>query len=156
MKTAVMRAEAVPLEAPKGRRKQSTDCTDYTERPQTASSRQALAEPNVAGLAGTPHPGRQKWQNRPIHEPSDAVEPRGGSRPPGAMDAGKRKRARLKSEILDSSTMLSLLNSYRARRSRSTFGNAARARVHGLDAPTPSGWSLLTTSYVASVGCYTV
>ena len=44
----------------------------------------------------------------------------GGSRPPGAMDAGKRKRPRLKSETLDSSTMLSLLNGYRARRSRST------------------------------------
>ena len=62
MKTAVMRAEAVPPEAPKGHRKQSTDCT---EGPGAASSRQALAEPIVAGLAGTPHPGRRKWQNRP-------------------------------------------------------------------------------------------
>ena len=62
MKTAVMRAEAVPPEAPKGSRKQSMDCA---ETPQTASGRQTLAEPIMAGLAGTPHPGRRKWQNRP-------------------------------------------------------------------------------------------
>ena len=36
------------------------------------------------------------------------------------MDAAKRKRPRLNSEMLVSSPMLSLLNSYRARRSRST------------------------------------
>jgi len=117
MKTAVMRAEAAPPDAPKGSRKPSTDgmarrsrnprrwgetpsslllgrvelskcggstesrptdhkssrparplrhCNvDCAETPPTASSRQALAEPIIAALAGAPHPGRRKWQNCP-------------------------------------------------------------------------------------------
>ena len=65
MKTDVMQAEAAPPEAPKGNRKQSTDCTDYTERTRAASNCRTWVERIVAGLAGTPHPGRRKWQNRP-------------------------------------------------------------------------------------------
>ena len=65
MKTAVMRAEAVPPEAPKGNRKQSADCMECAETRPTASSRQALAEPIVAGLACTSHPGRREWRIHP-------------------------------------------------------------------------------------------
>ena len=64
MKTAVMPAEAVPPEAPKSNRNQSTDCAETRK---TVSSHQALAEPIMAGLAGTPHPCPQKWQNRPCY-----------------------------------------------------------------------------------------
>ncbi len=39
--------------------------TDCTERPKAASSRQARMERIMAGLAGTPQPGRRMWQNRP-------------------------------------------------------------------------------------------
>ena len=65
MKAAVMPAEAGPPEAPKGNRNQSAECMDCAETRKTASRRQALAEPVVAGPAGAPHPGRRKWQNRP-------------------------------------------------------------------------------------------
>ena len=76
MKTAVMRAEAVPPETPKGSRKQSTDCTDCTDCTETskmASSRQTWVERVVAGLAGTLHPGRQKWRNGRPHGRRRAV-----------------------------------------------------------------------------------
>jgi hypothetical protein len=65
MKTAVMRAEGVPPEAPDGNRNQSTDSTDCTERLKAASSRRTLVKKVAASLAGTPHPGRRKWRNRP-------------------------------------------------------------------------------------------
>ena len=35
------------------------------ERPEAASSRRTRVKQIVAGLAGTPHPGRRKWRNRP-------------------------------------------------------------------------------------------
>ena len=58
-----------------------------------------------------------------IHEFPDAVEPRGGSRPRGAIAAGGKKEPRLKNEMPVLRTMLSLLSGNRARRSRSTFGH---------------------------------
>ena len=64
MKPAVMQAEAVPSETPKGNRKQATDCT---ETPPMASSRRTWVERIVAGLAGTSHPGRRKWRKGPPH-----------------------------------------------------------------------------------------
>ena len=75
MKTDVMQAEAAPPEAPKGNRKQSTDCTDYTERTRAASNCRTWVERIVAGLAGTPHPGRRMWRNRP---PRGRREPAAG------------------------------------------------------------------------------
>ena len=58
-----------------------------------------------------------------IREFLEAVEPRGGSRPPGAIAAGGRKGPRLKSEMPVSRAVRSFLNRHRARRSRSTFGH---------------------------------
>jgi len=62
MKTAAIPARGVPPEVPKGSRIQSTDCT---ERPRAAANREAVVELIVAGPAGTPHPGRREWRNRP-------------------------------------------------------------------------------------------
>ncbi len=71
----------------------------------------------------------------------------------------QEKDARLNNETLASSTMLSLLNGYRARRSRSTsrstslpgcFRRFAERRIAALD----ERFRLLTTSYMAGVGGY--
>ncbi len=60
-----MQAETAPPEAQKDSRKQSTDCTDCTERPRAASNLQTRVEQFVAGLADTPHSGHPIWRNRP-------------------------------------------------------------------------------------------
>jgi hypothetical protein len=88
-----------------------------------ASSFHALTGHGSAGRFALPFPAPSFDEVRQAPETANPCESgiaEGGSRPPGAMDAGQRKRPRLNSETLDSSTMPSLLNSYRARRSRST------------------------------------
>ena len=62
MKRAATRAQGVPPETKNGKRKLSTD---GTERLKAASRCQTPVEQIVAGRAGTPHPGRRMWRNRP-------------------------------------------------------------------------------------------
>ena len=101
-----MRAAGIPPEVQRGNRKQSMDCT---EKPRAASSHRTLVE-IVAGLAGTPHPDRRRWRNRP---------PRGRRRPvaepsffPSIISACSSKRTQMMAPVKTENTVFPRENGY--------------------------------------------